>query len=68
MCVVPETIARIHSYWRHYFEYGNTLAFKPRFAIEKDGLKLYELFIKDQESFKKIEENERVYSAGRSLL
>ena len=58
MCVVPETIARIHSYWRHYFEYGNTLAFKPRFAIEKDGLKLYELFIKDQESFKKIEENE----------
>ena len=57
MCVVPETIARIHSYWRHYFEYGNTLAFKPRFAIEKDGLKLFELFIKDQESFKKIEEN-----------
>lgn len=58
MCVVPETIARIHSYWRHYFEYGNTLAFKPRFAIEKDDLKFYELFIKDQESFKKIEENE----------
>jgi len=57
MCVVPETIARIHSYWRHYFEYGNILAFKPRFAIEKDSLKLYELFIKDQESFKKIEEN-----------
>ena len=59
MCVVPETIARIHSYWRHYFEYGNTLAFKPRFAIEKDGLKFYELFIKDQESFKKIQENEK---------
>ena len=57
MCVVPETIARIHSYWRHYFEYGNTLAFKPRFAINKDDLKFYELFIKDQESFKKIEEN-----------
>ena len=58
MCVVPETIARIHSYWRHYFEYGNTLAFKPRFAIENGHLKFYELFIKDKESFAKIEENE----------
>jgi len=57
MCVVPETISRIHSYWRHYFEYGNTLAFKPRFAIEKNELKFYELFIKDKESFNKIEEN-----------
>ena len=58
MCVVPETIARIHSYWRHYFEYGNTLAFKPRFAIDNERLKFYELFIKDQESFEKITENE----------
>lgn len=58
MCVVPETIARIHSYWRHYFEYGNTLAFKPRFAIENGDLKFFELFIKDQESFEKIGENE----------
>jgi hypothetical protein len=33
---VPETMARIHSYWKHYFEYGNLLAFKPRFVIE-DG-------------------------------
>jgi hypothetical protein len=33
---VPETISRLHSYWRHYFEYGNILAFKPRFVLE-DG-------------------------------
>jgi hypothetical protein len=33
---VPETISRVHSYWRHYFEYGNILAFKPRFTLE-DG-------------------------------
>ena len=59
MCVVPETIVRIHSYWKHYFEYGNTLAFKPRFAIDKERLKFFELFIKDQESFEKIEESER---------
>ena len=58
MCVVPETIARIHSYWRHYFEYGNILAFKPRFAISGEHIKLYELFIKDQGSFQKIKESE----------
>ena len=33
LCVVPETIARIQSVWKHYFEHGNTLAFKPRFKL-----------------------------------
>ncbi|HZG04588.1 MAG TPA: SGNH/GDSL hydrolase family protein [Streptomyces sp.] len=37
MGVVPETIARVHSYWKHYFEYGNTLAFKPRFVLDPAG-------------------------------
>jgi hypothetical protein len=38
MAVVPETMARVHSYWKHYFEYGNTLAFKPRFVLEGERL------------------------------
>ena len=33
ICVVPETISRIQSVWKHYFEHGNTLAFKPRFEL-----------------------------------
>lgn len=37
MGAVPETIARVHSCWKHYFEYGNVLAFKPRFTLEPDG-------------------------------
>jgi hypothetical protein len=41
MGVVPETIARVQSYWKHYFEYGNTLAFKPRFTIGPAGLRLH---------------------------
>jgi hypothetical protein len=41
MGVVPETIARIHSMWKHYFEYGNALAFKPRFQLTPDGLVLH---------------------------
>lgn len=39
-CVVPETIVRIHSRWKHFFEYGNILAFKPSFALTERGLTL----------------------------
>ena len=38
--VVPETIARIRSVWKHYFEYGNTLAFKPHFRLYQGKLSL----------------------------
>lgn len=34
---VPETICRIQSSWKHYLEFGNTLAFKPRFTLMQDG-------------------------------
>ena len=47
MAVVPETMARIHSYWKHYFEYGNTLAFKPRFVLEGERLVLVPSAIQD---------------------
>ncbi len=52
MAVVPETIARIHSYWKHYFEYGNTLAFKPRFTIEDGELHLHRSAIGDPADYK----------------
>lgn len=38
--VVPETLCRIHSYWKHYLEFGNILAFKPRFLLVKGELSL----------------------------
>jgi hypothetical protein len=34
---VPETICRIQSRWKHYLEFGNTFAFKPRFVVGSDG-------------------------------
>ncbi len=37
MNFVPETICRIQSYWKHYLEFGNTFAFKPRFCIDVNG-------------------------------
>jgi hypothetical protein len=40
MAVVPETISRVLSTWRHFSEYGNTFAFKPRFIFNGEQLEL----------------------------
>ena len=40
MAVVPETISRVLSTWRHFSEYGNTFAFKPRFVLNGEQLEL----------------------------
>ena len=56
--VVPETIARVHSYWKHYYEYGNTLAFKPIFKLENNRLNLYKQYVVSKSSFFDIKENE----------
>ena len=35
---VPETISRNQSYWKHFLEFGNILAFKPVFKLKKNKL------------------------------
>ena len=37
MGVVPETICRVQGVWKHFSEYGNVFAFKPRFRLTQDG-------------------------------
>jgi len=37
MAFVPETICRIQSQWKHYLEFGNTFAFKPRYILKGNG-------------------------------
>ena len=49
--VVPETIIRILSVWKHYVEYGNLLGFKPRFIIEGGKLVLINNCIDSQNKF-----------------
>lgn len=49
--IVPETIARVQSYWKHYFEYGNILAFKPRFTLQGDRLTLHQCAVQRPEDF-----------------
>jgi hypothetical protein len=52
MGFVPETICRIQSRWKHYLEFGNTFAFKPRFVIGSDGkLTLLENPMRSAEDF-----------------
>lgn len=40
LAFVPEAICRIQSYWKHYLEFGNTFAFKPRFILDGGELRL----------------------------
>ena len=51
MGVVPDTITRILSVWKHYSEYGNTFVFKPRFIIKNNSLVLIKNPIDNQEKF-----------------
>jgi hypothetical protein len=52
MGFVPETICRIQSYWKHYLEFGNTFAFKPRFILDPEGrLTLLENLVRGAEDF-----------------
>jgi len=54
---VPETICRVHSYWKHYLEFGNTFAFKPRFRLDEKGeLQLLENPMKTPEHFDRLDE------------
>ena len=49
--IVPQTIARILSTWKHFNEFGNILAFKPRFYIKNGNLKLQHNFIDKPDKF-----------------
>ncbi len=52
MGFVPETICRVQSYWKHYLEFGNTFAFKPRFILDSEGrLILLENLVRSAEDF-----------------
>jgi len=69
MAFVPETICRIQSTWKHYLEFGNTFAFKPRYVLNSDGeLELITNPMQDREDFDnyrikldQIIENDRFY-------
>lgn len=54
MCFVPETISRVHSYWKHYLEFGNTLAFKPRFILQNNDLVLVDNLISTKNDLQNI--------------
>lgn len=51
MAVVPDTISRILSVWKHYYEYGNTFGFKPRFELNNGELIIFENPINDKDKF-----------------
>lgn len=69
MAVVPDTISRILSMWKHYYEYGNTFAFKPRFILKNKKISLINNVIDDEIKFyeykkelEKIKKNDYFYT------
>lgn len=54
VAVVPDTISRILSTWKHYYEYGNTFGFKPRFVLTENGLELLPNPIDEKDKFFKL--------------
>lgn len=52
---VPETLSRCLCSWKHYHEFKNIYAFKPKFLLSKGKLKLVENPIKDINSFDNID-------------
>lgn len=55
--VVPETLCRVHSYWKHYLEFGNILAFKPRFILAKGELSLLKSPIQSEADIKHLKKS-----------
>lgn len=51
LAVVPDTICRIVSCWKHYYEYGNTFAFKPRFILKNDKIEIVKNPIDEKQKF-----------------
>jgi hypothetical protein len=57
MGFVPETICRIQSRWKHFLEFGNTFAFKPRFVMSPaGGLTLLENPMRNADDFGRLRE------------
>ncbi len=57
MAFVPETITRIHAYWKHYSEFGNILGFKPIFTIKNKKLVLVKNFLEPNTTYDKLKKN-----------
>ncbi len=53
--VVPDTISRILSVWKHFYEYGNTFGFKPRFFLNENRLVLINNPIDEKQKFFQLE-------------
>lgn len=49
--LVPSTIVRVLSVWKHYNEFGNTFGFKPRYVVRQGSLKLVKNFMDREDKF-----------------
>lgn len=57
MTVTASSIARILSVWKHYQEFGNILAVKPRYVLENGSLELIETPIEEKTDLLDLEQH-----------
>ncbi|WP_336343872.1 hypothetical protein [Halalkalicoccus ordinarius] len=57
MYVTASSIARILSVWKHYQEFGNVLAVKPRYELRDGELELIECPLDEKEEFLDLEQH-----------
>lgn len=53
--VVPDTISRVLSVWKHYYEYGNIFGFKPRYIMNDTKVQLIANIIDSKDRFENYE-------------
>ena len=54
IAITPYTITRITSVWKHFSEFNNTLAVKPRFVVNGNNLELIPNIIKSKKDLENI--------------
>ena len=57
MAITPYTVTRITSVWKHFSEFENVLAVKPRFVIDKDKLVLVPNIIRAKDELANMRKN-----------
>lgn len=58
MAITPYTITRITSVWKHFSEFENVLAVKPRYVVQHDRLKFIPNILKCKEDLRNIKQHQ----------
>lgn len=62
MAITPYTITRVTSVWKHFSEFENLLAVKPRYIVQDNKLKFIPNILKNKEDLKDIKQHQDFFN------